>query len=260
MAATPDGGYIVTAEKSDLTTIIVRFDNENNILWIKHSGEEPITWFTAIAAADNNHFAAVGLTNTNNEIPYWTHNGEELSAVIVGLCVDEEEEEAFEIWNWADLAYLNVMMEEPGQTEWKSYGEKAILMQSLGAPDGTPEIDYGIGIDCPYETTTERRFGYYGYKNYIEEAGYNSEITLNDTDLQVGFPAKPLGRFAFDTDNTGWIPIANDVNLFNGEFDGNEKTITSLWIYRTENNQGLFSTVANAFIHDLKIEAEVVYG
>jgi hypothetical protein len=96
----------------------------------------------------------------------------------MAMC-DCEGTEFYEIWNWADLAYLNVMMEEynnasnPAQTEWAKYNMKAILMQNLGVPgegnSGNGKNGGATGdIICPYgdPDTDPRTQGWYGYQNW----------------------------------------------------------------------------------------------
>ena len=194
--------------------------------------------------------------------------------------------DAYQIWNWADLQYLNVLVEDywtaenstPGdgaQTEWaKTYGMKATLMQDLGIPGGTPGVDFGDGlhgsatndVPCPYTgpEVADRKLGSYGYENWNGTDNTNPAITL----LVGAGNGWLLGREAWEeTGIEGWIPVGgqgsnshDDQMPFFGEFDGNGKTITGLWINRDASHQGLFGLIKNVDnttstqVHDLTIK------
>jgi hypothetical protein len=56
---------------------------------------------------------------------------------------------------------------------------------------------------------------------------------MNDIDLNLGIGG------------AGWTPIGTEADPFTGVFDGNNKTISGLWIYRPlEDNVGLFGCIA----------------
>ncbi len=57
----------------------------------------------------------------------------------------------------------------------------------------------------------------------------------------------------FNPTEDGWMPIGNEENPFIGDFDGNEKTISNLYINRYEENQGFFGVTDGAKIYDLNI-------
>ena len=78
----------------------------------------------------------------------------------------------------------------------------------------------------------------------------------NDIDLSpylaTGGPSGAWGT-------SGWLPIGDNTNRFGGNFDGNGKKITGLWIDRsTEDWVGLFGAIggATAIIHNLGVEID----
>ena len=156
----------------------------------------------------------------------------------------------YEIWNWADLGYLT-RLNYFGQLD--KY-EKYVLMQDLGVPGSSP-ANYGDGTGCPYDgdlVHPERKFGYYGYQNYINEASFNP-LNITQNELRVGGDATtPLFIMSyeqpFEIGGKGWTPIA-----FSEHFDGQEHTINGLWIDRGNGYQGLFSTVSDATIENLGV-------
>ena len=175
----------------------------------------------------------------------------------------EDCEKVFRIWNWADLAYLNVLIDNKvngtklGNGKTIDYYELFLLMQDLGTPDDINSYGKGVAtekngwVTCPYSASQpERHLGCYGYENFI------SGSTYDYTQLLVGNGTGwLLGRQAWDmTGNTGWIPVGkNDTYPFVGNFDGQGFEIDSLWIYETSTTEdyylGLFG-----YVHDAKIE------
>jgi hypothetical protein len=72
-------------------------------------------------------------------------------------------------------------------------------------------------------------------------------ILLNDINLTVG-------EAGFDA-TEGWNPIGNDTtNSFKGIFNGNNNTITNLWIDRTTSNVGFFGYIQDAQIRNLGVK------
>ena len=95
-------------------------------------------------------------------------------------------------------------------------------------------------------TTTTEYGSNYGYDNSAGPAVTFSGATiqmLNDIDCENG-----------DNFSKTFISIGNGTNSFQGTFDGNDKTITSLYINQTTDNVGLFGYVSNAEIKDLTMQ------
>jgi hypothetical protein len=181
----------------------------------------------------------------------------------------------YQIWNWADLAYINVLIDNEANNlnvlpdQKVSYYEKFVLMQNLGMPNGDPDVcgGYGTGIatlqnggvTCPYENDSYRRYGYYGYENYINTSGTTA------TTFWVGGESYPFATFDITTGNynwdmqnmQGWVPIGAS-SQFKGEFDGQGFEISGLWIDRpTEDYQGLFGWIIDSYIKDLGVNISI---
>ena len=176
-------------------------------------------------------------------------------------------ENMYEIWNWADLAYINVLIEN-GQLE--NY-DRYVLMQDLGDRHVAGSFGDGLGSStttpgqtgndpCPYDGgLTDRRFGWYGYENW------NGATDLNPaTNLLVGIGGWQLSKEAWN--NYGWIPVGTDNDPFTGIFDGQNFTINSLWIEGMNNvkdveDVGLFGVInGDATIRDLNIHLTDTIG
>ena len=98
-------------------------------------------------------------------------------------------------------------------------------------------------------TTTTEYGSNYGYDNSSGPARTFSGATiqmLNNIDFKNGDNK--------DNFSNKFIPIGNEANSFQGTFDGNNKTITSLYINQTTNSAGLFGRVSNAEIKNLTMQ------
>ena len=143
--------------------------------------------------------------------------------------------DVWEIWNWEDLSRV-MEMQGRGIAKFK-------LMQNIGTPDGLFEEDcrhtavpnYGDGATMTDPAIIanhkgDKKFGWYGYEIFVDNAS-----------------------------SEGWIPIGvynSQPSLrvpFTGEFDGNNKVISGLWIDRMVNGQGLFGMVSGASATQLAI-------
>ena len=99
-------------------------------------------------------------------------------------------------------------------------------------------------------TTTEYGSNYgYGYDNSSGPAVPFEGATiqmLNDIDFENGNDKNNFSKT--------FISIGNYSNSFQGTFDGNNKTITGLYINQIIDNAGLFGDVSNAEIKDLTMQ------
>jgi hypothetical protein len=146
----------------------------------------------------------------------------------------------YEIWNWADLAYLNVLLENYQQNQYANdwgclYGKKARLMQDLGTPSDVNS--YGKGSGAPLSYDANRKLGCYGYENLLTLTPSVSYDILGNQ-LLVGDGLGKLNRVAW-YDTEGWLPIGYNQSSppygcnFLGEFDGQKNEINGLWIKDT---------------------------
>ena len=139
--------------------------------------------------------------------------------------------------------------------------------------DKTPSIDFGISFVATQATVEKDSFD----NQYDKDAGYAWDGVTTDTswynDTATEFYIKNGNELAgisklagegetfkdkkitltdnIDLGNEKWVPIKS----FEGEFDGNGKTISGLQLDSTEGGAGLFNDVkAGSKIHDLKID------
>ena len=99
------------------------------------------------------------------------------------------------------------------------------------------------------DTTTTEYGSNYGYKNSAGPAVTFEGATiqmLNEIDCENG---KDKNNFS-----KTFIPIGNSSNDFQGTFDGNNKTITGLYIEQETDNAGLFGYVLDAEIKNLTMQ------
>ena len=85
--------------------------------------------------------------------------------------------------------------------------------------------------------------------NYGSKYGYNNSagpaITFKDATIQM-LNSIDCGNTSDFTNAKTFIPIGNATNSFQGTFDGNNNTITGLYIKQTTDYAGLFGYVSNA--------------
>ena len=174
----------------------------------------------------------------------------------------------YPIWNWADLAFINTLIDNENANpkvspKLSDYG-KFVLMQDLGVPGSSP-VNYGDGSgadgvfstadDCPY--SGDRMLGCYGYQNWIT-GGFSASNFYTSNTLQVGGSGAtgdyqiPSGNLPWIT-GEGWKPIGTFANRFiNAEFDGQGFEIAGLWM-DTNTESGLFGFVRNATIKNIGV-------
>jgi hypothetical protein len=96
--------------------------------------------------------------------------------------------------------------------------------------DGTKEKPYTIITKKQLEDFSH--FVNMGMHFSDKQIKLGSDITLNDT---TGWK-----EWASKAPNSNWTPIGSINNPFRGTFDGNNKTISGVYINSTSDNQGLF--------------------
>ncbi len=129
--------------------------------------------------------------------------------------------------------------------------------------------DYGEtateGTDYSYETTDDILYIYtvkglaYFSKEVSEGTYLTSTVELEaDLDLSV---APVISYSATTVDATSsWLAIGTSSNSFSGTFNGNDHTISGIYIKATATNQGLFGYISGATINDLTIDETVITG
>ena len=145
-----------------------------------------------------------------------------------------------------DLKYLDgnddtgINFGEAGKIETNSIPGTTFYVSNI---DGLLKLSALVG---QVNTTTTKYGSNYGYDNSSGPAITFSGATiqmLNDIDCENK-----------DNFSKKFISIGNETNNFRGTFDGNNKTITGLYINQTTDNAGLFGYVSNAEIKDLTMQ------
>ena len=85
------------------------------------------------------------------------------------------------------------------------------------------------------------------YENQIVKLAVNLDFKAEDS------YADDKNKMEELTTGTGFTSIGNNNNKFRGTFDGQNRTISNLYIRGTENNKGLFGYVEKGTIKNLKI-------
>ena len=155
-----------------------------------------------------------------------------------------------------DLKYLSkhdatvLDFGEAGKIETNSIPGTTFYVSDI---DGLLKLSALVG---KVNTKTEDGSNYgsnYGYNNSAGEAVTFKGATiqmLNDIDCENNK----------DNFSKKFIPIGNATNSFRGTFDGNDKTITGLYIDQTTYYAGLFGYVLDAEIKNLKMQNCKVVG
>jgi hypothetical protein len=173
---------------------------------------------------------------------------------------------AYQIWNWEDLAYLNVLIENDKNgcvspcEKLSDYNGIAVLMQDLGFPDGGNYGDGSEMVSSPQAVRDrhpgDKRFGWYGYEGFTGAADITvhydlvDDVELRDTKATAAYIGwTPVIDIDCGWNGTeGWIPIGTASIPFTDEFEGNKNSINGLWIDSNGNDQGLFGYADNAII------------
>ena len=135
-----------------------------------------------------------------------------------------------------------------------NFGELGIVASSdiTGKTFYVSNIDGLLNLSAlvgKVNTTTTGYSPNYGYDNSSGPAITFSGATitmLNDIDCENGDDKNNFSKT--------FISIGNKTNSFQGTFDGNDKTITGLYINQTTYYAGLFGYVSNAEIKDLTMQ------
>jgi hypothetical protein len=186
---------------------------------------------------------------------------------------------AFEIWNWADLAEINNLLNDPAYVDASGHdlayyytaGNGFKLMQDLGVPlagnygDGTDGAS-GSGIlgktAAAAGRTGNQIYGWYGYQGYTgAEAGYTgAQGTGSGWAGAAGWT--PVGAYTLQTDGESYPESSSVGNKpFKGIFEGQGHSINGLWENHSANitggrgtwAAGLFGYLHIAEVYDLTV-------
>jgi len=105
----------------------------------------------------------------------------------------------------------------------------------------------GTSSSDPYEISTSAHLD--AIRGSYLASGVYFKL-MNDIDLEDYLSSGNPGY----NGGAGWLPIGDNTTQFHGNFDGNGKKITGLWINRTTSRIGLFGATNNATIENLGVE------
>ena len=130
----------------------------------------------------------------------------------------------------------------------------AILMPYGGAWAQTPSRpSSGDGkVDNPFLISTAAELAW--FRDYVNEKYENVKASAKltaDIDLSGFCHAADASK---NIGNKNWVPIGNSTNKYQGTFDGNNKTITNLYINASQLNVGLFGCTYEGTIKNLTFE------
>ena len=108
-------------------------------------------------------------------------------------------------------------------------------------------------VDSPYIITTAEELKWFrdvvnrGRKNICAKIADNVEVIDMSTVCHAADKSQNL-------EEKSWVPIGNNNNKYQGTFDGNNKTITNLYINASQNYMGLFGCTYEGTIKNLTFE------
>ena len=126
----------------------------------------------------------------------------------------------------------------------------AILMPYGGAWAQTPPSCGNGEVDSPYIITTAEELKWFrdevnhGRKNICAKIADNVEVIDMSTVCHAADKSQNLAEVS-------WEPIGNTTNKYMGTFDGNNKTITNLYINANQEYSGLFGYTYRSAIKNL---------
>lgn len=129
----------------------------------------------------------------------------------------------------------------------------AILMPYGGAWAQTRPSKGDGKVDSPYIITTAEELKWFrdvvnrGRKNICAKIADNVEVIDMSTVCHAADKSQNL-------EEKSWVPIGNNNNKYQGTFDGNNKTITNLYINASQNYMGLFGCTYEGTIKNLTFE------
>ena len=129
----------------------------------------------------------------------------------------------------------------------------AILMPYGGAWAQTKPSSGNGEVDSPYIITTAEELKWFrdevnrGRNNICAKIADNVEV------IDMSTVCHAADKFQ-NLEEKSWVPIGNNNNKYQGTFDGNNKTITNLYINASQLNVGLFGYTYEGTIKNLTFE------
>ena len=107
-------------------------------------------------------------------------------------------------------------------------------------------------VENPFQISTAAELAW--FRDYVNEKYENVKASAKltaDIDLSGFCHAADASK---NIGNKSWVPIGNSTNKYQGTFDGNNKTITNLYINASQLNVGLFGYTYEGTIKNLTFE------
>ena len=107
-------------------------------------------------------------------------------------------------------------------------------------------------VENPFQISTAAELAW--FRDYVNEKYENVKASAKltaDIDLSGFCHAADASK---NIGNKSWVPIGNRTNKYQGTFDGNNKTITNLYINASQLNVGLFGCTYEGTIKNLTFE------
>ena len=129
----------------------------------------------------------------------------------------------------------------------------AILMPYGGAWAQTQPSSGNCEVDSPYIITTAEELKW--FRDEVNRGKYSICAKISDEvdviDMSTVCHVEDKSQ---NLEEKSWVPIGNNNNKYQGTFDGNNKTITNLYINASQNYMGLFGCTYEGTIKNLTFE------
>lgn len=129
----------------------------------------------------------------------------------------------------------------------------AILMPYGGAWAQTQPSSGNGEVDSPYIITTAEELKW--FRDEVNRGKYSICAKISDEvdviDMSTVCHVEDKSQ---NLEEKSWVPIGNNNNKYQGTFDGNNKTITNLYINASQNYMGLFGCTYEGTIKNLTFE------
>jgi len=137
----------------------------------------------------------------------------------------------------------------------------AVPMPSHLLDTGANPFDGGDGTsaETAYQISTAEQLAWLAGKVNAGDTAYNANTVYYKLTNHIDLSAYDAVNTEFNG-GEGWIPIGNNTNRFQGQFDGNKHTVSGLYINRTGDLTGLFGYVAEGTVQNLGVVNAEVKG
>lgn len=225
------------------------------------SGDGQVTSFTAEQMTGS---AALGQEKNqmNLDTTVWTAGDDTTSCQDTGT-MDENGKKVFVVM--AKLPQLTVFVEMGKGHEFLQVG--TITASLSTQTDGDGKTYYLIHNKEELETFQDIVNGNLTDQQralYPEGASANGRLEA-DIDLNPGYTFAADGTYTYSGEAEApglksWTPIGNSIRWYTGTFDGNDKTVSGIYINNGPSCQGLFGVVSGGTVKNLGVTNSCIQG